>query len=143
MVLPETGEQTTLGLGSVPSVAVAANVTTAPDGLAALTTIGVGTVSVGALRSILFPPIGPALAQLFTLSHTLRASVGALAVSLPSGTLVESEKLASLLCARPDALSLAVHAIDTSAACQAASRLPQLTVGASRSTRMPASGPAV
>src|SRR2546425_11518606 len=47
----------------------------------------------GAARSILFPPIGPAVAQLPTWSQTVRVPVDAFGVSVPAATDVDKEKL--------------------------------------------------
>ena len=55
----------------------------------------------GALRSILLPAIGPAVAQLPATSQTTRLSVLALAVSMPAATDVTSENEASAGFASP------------------------------------------
>src|SRR5437667_11148834 len=83
----------------------------------------------GALRSTLLPAIGPAVAQLPALSQTWRLSVDAFASSLPAGTLVDSEKLASAGFARPEPLSFAVQGMLTLLACQLPSGEPQVIVG--------------
>ena len=75
----------------------------------------------GPCLSTLLPVMGPATAQFPALSQTLRLSVGASESSVPAATSVESEKLASPGLARPEPPSLAVQAMPTSAACQAAS----------------------
>ena len=84
----------------------------------------------GAFLSTRLPPIGPAVAQLPSRSHTLRVPVAALAVSVPAGTEVERLKLASAGLARPEPLSLAVQAMLTSFACHWPSAVPQLIAGA-------------
>src|SRR5690349_14651585 len=84
---------------------------------------------VGAFLSTLFGPSGPALAQFPAPSHTWWLLVSALAVSVPAGTLVTREKLASAGTARPESLSVAAQAIPTSAACQSVSGAPQETAG--------------
>ena len=55
--------------------------------------------------------------------------VEAFDVSVPAGTLVDSEKLASAGLASPEPLSEAVQAMLTSAECHAPSADPQLMVG--------------
>ena len=92
----------------------------------------------GALRSTLFPSIGPAVAQLSARSQTCRDPVAALPSSVPGGTEVESENAASAGSARPDPVSSAVQAIETLLACQSPSTAPQATTGAS--TSAPPSG---
>src|SRR5512143_373892 len=84
----------------------------------------------GAFLSTLLPPIGPAVAQFPSRSHTLRVPVAALAVSVPAGTEVERLKLASAGLARPEPPSPAVQAMLTSFACHWPSAVPQLTAGA-------------
>ena len=71
-----------------------------------------------------------AVATLPALSATVRSSVAAAAVSVPSATFVVSTKLASAACSSSERASLAVHVITTSSACQSASAVPQSTVGA-------------
>ena len=84
-VLPEAGEQLTPCRPEPPSLAVAENVTIAPAGLVAFTVTFAGRLSVGAFRSILLPPIGPAVAQLPATSQTCRELVCAFAVSSSAG----------------------------------------------------------
>src|SRR3989442_5674049 len=91
-------------------------------------------VIVGAFLSTLMPPIGPAVAQLLIASQTWSEPVEAFAVSLPDGTLVERVKLASDALARPDPESAAVHASETSVACQSPSGCAHWRVGAVVST---------
>jgi len=55
--------------------------------------------------------------------------VDAVAVSVLTGILVVSEKVASFASARAEMLSAAVQAIVTSAACHSASGVPQVTSG--------------
>jgi len=103
---------------------------------------GIVTVIVGFFLSTLLPPIEAAVEQLPTASQTLRVVVDADVVSVPSGTLVVSEKLASAADARPDPPSLAEQLTATSLACQAASDATQEIVGAFLSTLLPVTGPA-
>ncbi len=91
---------------------------------------GVVTVMDGALRSILLPAIGPAVAQLPSTSQTTRLSVLAFAVSMPAPTDVTSENDASAGLARPVPESLAVQARATLVACHAPSGAAQAMVGA-------------
>jgi hypothetical protein len=70
----------------------------------------------GAFLSTLFPPTGPAVAQLPALSQIWRLSVDALPVSTPAATCVVSKNEASAAFARPDCESLAVQAMLTSEA---------------------------
>src|SRR6187551_827754 len=60
----------------------------------------------------------PAVAQLPSLSHTLRVVVMALLVSVPADTAVLRVKLASAAFASPELASLAVHETVTSVAYQ-------------------------
>src|SRR5438105_7453213 len=91
-VVPEGGVHAIPGLGSAPSSADGEKVTTAPPGLVAFTVTAAGTVSVGALRSTRFPPIGPAVAQLPAASQTDRVPVCAFASSDPTATFVARAK---------------------------------------------------
>src|SRR5438105_7409958 len=91
---------------------------------------------VGAFLSTLFPPTGPAVAQLPALSQTLRLLVCALLVSVPDATFVESEKLLSPALASDELPSEAVQPILTSAACHCPSDAPQVTAGAVLSSLM-------
>src|SRR5207249_2335696 len=100
-------------------------------------------LTVGAFLSTMFPETGPAVAKLPTASATGWLPVEAFASSVPAGTLVESEKLASPGLASPEPPSLAVHPIETSVACHVPSAEPQLTSGAFLSTLFPETGPAV
>src|SRR5262245_23744742 len=91
---------------------------------------GVVTMMLGALRSILFPAIGPAVAQFPATSQMVRLFVLALASSTPGETPVTREKSASAGLARPEAPSLAVHASVTLSPCHAPSGAAHDTVGA-------------
>src|SRR5262245_17103266 len=86
-------------------------------------------VIAGPFRSTLFSPIGPAFAQFPARSQTARASVDALAVSVPAGTLVESEKLASDALDKPETASLELQAILASIPCHRPSAGPQEMFG--------------
>ena len=86
----------------------------------------------GALRSILLPAIGPAVAQLPSTSQTTRLSVLAFAVSMPAPTDVTSENEASAGLTRPVPASLAAQARLTLAACHAPSGAAQVMVGSRR-----------
>src|SRR5439155_17850327 len=97
----------------------------------------------GASLSTLLPPMGPAVTQLLTASHTWWEPVEASLVSVPAATKVDRLKTASAGSARSDPPSEAVQAMETSVACQAPSAEPQLTLGALRSTLMPVKEPAV
>ena len=111
------------------SVAVAgATPTFAPPGPVASAVWFADTVRAGALLSTLLPAIGPAVVQLPSWSQIARLLVSAFAVSVPSATLVVSEKLASDGSSRPKA-SDAVHAIVTSVPCHSPSTVPHVTVG--------------
>src|SRR6266850_6874075 len=82
-----------------------------------------------AFLSTFWPPNGPTVEQLPALSHTSRLLVAAFAFSVLAETLVTSEKLTSAGSASPEPLSLAVHGIETSLACQRPSVEPQITLG--------------
>src|ERR1043165_3164076 len=97
---------------------------------------------VGPFLSTRLPATGPALVQLPTASQTTRLSVEAFESSVPAGTLVESEKLASPAFASPEPPSVAAQAICTSVACQAPSALAHEAEGAFLSTLLPLTGPA-
>jgi len=86
------------------------------------------TTITGGLRSTRNPPT-TAVVQLPATSQTGRVLVLALAVSVPAGTLVESEKSASDVLARPDAASVAVQATLTSVGCHRPSAAPHATAG--------------
>src|SRR5436190_22792445 len=93
----------------------------------------------GAFLSTLFPPTGPAVAQLPATSQTGRLFVTALLVSVSAAVLVGNEKAASAVgFARSETASRAVHGTFTSAACQTPSGV-QLTTGGALS-RLTASG---
>src|SRR5688500_17394457 len=83
----------------------------------------------GAFLSTLLPPIGPAVAQLPTLSQTSRLPVSALAVSVPAGTPVERVNAASAELARPELASCAVQAMLTSLGCHCPSGGSQVITG--------------
>ena len=85
--------------------------------------------SAGALRSTLFPPMGPAVAQFPAASHTRRVPVDAFASSTPAGTDVDNVKAASLAFARPDPLSRAAQPIETFAPCHTPFATPHVIVG--------------
>ena len=88
----------------------------------------------GGFLSTLFPPIGPAMAQLPATSHTERVPVSALPVSLPSGTFVASENDASAVFKSPaPPASVAVQGIVTFAADHWPLALPQAIAGGVRS----------
>src|SRR4051812_48612087 len=87
---------------------------------------------VGAFLSIRMPLTGPAVVVLPAWSATVRSLVLAFVVSVLSGTLVVSAKLAGV--AGAEVASLALQARLTSAACQALSAAAQFTVGAVVST---------
>src|SRR5262249_34155452 len=74
--------------------------------------------TLGATGSICRPVTGPAAAQLPTTSHTVRASVAAVAVATPLGTAVVSVNLVSAALARPEPASDAVHPTVTLPVCQ-------------------------
>src|SRR6266478_3781548 len=84
---------------------------------------------VGGFLSTMLPPIVPAFAQFPATSQTECAPVDAFAVSVPVGTFVVREKLASEEFASPEPTSLALHAIVTSAACHTPSAPPQMIIG--------------
>src|SRR5436190_5686731 len=90
---------------------------------------GATSVMSGAFLSTLFPPTGPAAAQLPAPSQTVRLPVGALASSVPAATLVESVKFASAAFDKPDPPSLLEQASETSAACHEPSGDAQLMAG--------------
>lgn len=88
----------------------------------------------GAFLSTLFPLTGPAVAQLPATSHTAREAVSALAVSVPSGTVVAREKEASAGFTSPEPpASAAVQGIVTFTADHWAFALPQVITGGVRS----------
>src|SRR5258706_6189160 len=88
----------------------------------------------GGFLSTLFPPIGPAMAQLPATSHTERVPVSALAVSVPSGTFVASENELSAAFKSPaPPASDTVQGIVTFAADHWPLALPHAIVGAVRS----------
>src|SRR5829696_2335415 len=94
-------------------------------------------VTTGPFLSTLLPPSGPAVVVFPTASFKDFVPVCALAVSLPAGTFVESEKVASLAGSRPEPPSAAVHARETSVADQALAGPAHENVGALRSTLLP------
>lgn len=96
----------------------------------------------GACLSILLPSMGPATAQLPALSHMFWLAVRASEFSVPVGTFVESEKLASSGLARPAPLSLALQVMPTSVACQIPSAAAQSAVGVVESSGTGFSWPA-
>src|SRR6266446_6229101 len=83
----------------------------------------------GGFLSTMLPATGPAVAQLPATSQIERVPVCALEVSVPAGTLVLREKVASWGLARPEPASLALQRMLVSLACQRASGPPQLTTG--------------
>src|SRR5215207_9677147 len=83
----------------------------------------------GAFLSIMLPLIGPATELLPALSRTVLKSVDALLVSVLAATLVVRLKLASLAFFKPAGASVAVHAMDTSVACQTPSAVPHTITG--------------
>src|SRR4051794_24596412 len=84
---------------------------------------------VGPFLSTLLPLMGSMVAQLVAMSHTVRLTVDALAVSNPAGTAVATASVASVGSANPDVASVAVHLMVASAACQLPSGAPQVTTG--------------
>src|SRR5439155_26010853 len=83
----------------------------------------------GALRSILLPPTGPAWLQFAAASQTLREFVGAFVVSVPALTLVVGEKFASAALARPEPVSLARQPMERLSPCHEESALLHETCG--------------
>src|ERR1051325_9006980 len=77
----------------------------------------------------MMPLMGPAWAQLPRLSQMVLLLVRAFAVSMPDDTEVVRMKIASAEFAKPEPLSVAVHAIATSPACQSPSVAPHWIVG--------------
>src|SRR4051812_43685665 len=82
------------------------------------------------------PVIGPtSVPQWSTLSQIAACvPVDALSVSVPAGTVVESEKAASVEFLRSQPVSNARQGTDTSSACQSSPTDPQRTVGGSTSS---------
>src|SRR6266699_5150624 len=75
---------------------------------------------VGGFRSTMFPPIGPAVTQLPARSQRPCEFVGALAVSVPAGTVVASTNMGGEALFRPEMVSWAVQLNAWFAACHAA-----------------------
>src|SRR5258708_33157524 len=92
-------------------------------------------VMVGGFLSTMLPAMGPAVAQLPTMSQTWCVLVEALLVSVPAGTLVVSEKLVSAGLPRPEAESEAEQVMLTSLACQRPSGLAHEIAGGVLSIR--------
>src|SRR5213595_1324496 len=97
----------------------------------------------GLFLSTLLPPSGPITVEWPTPSISVFESVCAFAVSVPAGTLVDSEKLESLAGVRPDPPSAPVQARVTSVADQVDDAGSHEYVGAFLSILNPPTGPAV
>src|SRR5215216_5336940 len=97
----------------------------------------------GAFLSTLTPVMGPAVAVLPTASVRVLVPVWALLFSLPSATLVDKEKFASLVGLRPEPPSEAVQLKVWLVACQSLSAVGQEKLGAFLSTLTPVMAGAV
>src|SRR3954468_2542051 len=86
------------------------------------------------MRSIMLPPIGPAVAQLPALSQTVRASVSALAVSAPPTTDVISVNDPSDELARPLNASTAWQESVTLSPCHRPSAASHVICGGAESS---------